>query len=199
VRSSDIVFSARNLAKAYGRNTLFRNVSFIVRRVDRLVIRGANGSGKTTLLNLILGRDWPDSGAIDFGAKVQLASVDQIPEDSDMDRSPLEICGIGTSARTLIACLKARPDRLNRPLRELSGGERTKAAFARVLDSGANLLLLDEPTNHLEIGAQEALEQALQRQPGTLIVVSHDRRFLQRISADATYLDLGARCGPGPI
>jgi ATP-binding cassette subfamily F protein 3 len=193
VRSGDIVLSAHNLAKAYGGKTLFRNLSFVVRRGDRLVIRGANGSGKTTLLNLILGRDRPDSGTIDFGAKVQLASVDQVPVDSDMDRAPLEICGAGTNARTLLACLKLRPDRLNRPLHELSGGERTKVALARVLDSGANLLLLDEPTNHLEVEAQEALEQALQLHPGTLIVVSHDRSFLQSISMEATYVDVGGR------
>jgi ATP-binding cassette subfamily F protein 3 len=107
-----------------------------------------------------------------------------------LDRSALDVCGAGTNARTLLACLKLRPDRLNRPLRELSGGEKTKVALARVLDSGANLLLLDEPTNHLEIEAQEALEQALNRYPGTLIVVSHDRSFLQRIGVEATYLDV---------
>jgi ATPase subunit of ABC transporter with duplicated ATPase domains len=163
----------------------------VVRRGDRLVIRGANGSGKTTLLNLILGRDQPDSGTIEFGAKVQMASVDQDPQDSNMERTPLEICGTGTSARTLLACLKLRPDRLNRPLCELSGGERTKVALASVLDSGANLLLLDEPTNHLEIEAQQALEQALLGHTGTLIVVSHHRSFLQSMNADVTYLDVG--------
>ena len=191
VRSGDIALSVQNVTKAYGGKTLFRNLSFVVRRGERVVIRGANGSGKTTLLNLILGRDQPDSGTIEFGAKVRMASVDQVPQDSNMDRTPLEICGTGTSARTLLACLKLRPDRLNRPLCELSGGERTKVALARVLDSGANLLLLDEPTNHLEIEAQQALEQALPRHPGTLIVVSHDRSFLQSMNADATYLDVG--------
>jgi ATP-binding cassette subfamily F protein 3 len=78
----------------------------------------------------------------------------------------------------LLACLKLRPDRIGRPLRELSPGERAKTALVRLLVSGANLLLLDEPTNHLEMEAQEALEQALIRFPGTLIVVSHDRSFV---------------------
>jgi ATP-binding cassette subfamily F protein 3 len=191
VRSGDIVFSAHDLAKTYGDKTLFRNLGFTVRRGARLVIRGANGSGKTTLLRLILGREQPDSGAIEFGTKVQVASVEQDALQSDLDRSALDVCGAGTNARTLLACLKLRPDRLNRPLRELSGGERTKVALARVLASGANLLLLDEPTNHLEIEAQEALEQALNHYPGTLIVVSHDRSFLQRIGVEATYLDVG--------
>ena len=176
---------------AYGGKILFRNVSFILRRGDRLVVRGPNGSGKTTLLNIILGRRQPDSGTIRFGAKVQLASVDQAPADLDLHRSPLEMCGTSTNARTLLACLKVRPDRINRPLRELSSGERTKVALARVLDSGANLVLLDEPTNHLEIEGQEALEQALERYPGTLIIVSHDRSFLQSIGSRARSLDVG--------
>src|SRR5262249_29966625 len=128
-----------------------------------------------------------------LGAKVRMATVDQVPEDVALDRSPLEICGAGTNARTLVACLKLRPERLNRPLHELSGGERTKVALARVLDSGANLLLLDEPTNHLEIEAQEAFEQALQQYPGALIVISHDRSFLQSIGPKASFLELGSR------
>jgi ATPase subunit of ABC transporter with duplicated ATPase domains len=117
--------------------------------------------------------------------------VDQVAEGLDLDRSPLQICGTGTNARTLLACLKLRPDRLTRPLQELSGGERTKVALARALDGGANLLLLDEPTNHLEIEAQEALERALLRYPGTLLIVSHDRSFLESIGPEATFLDLG--------
>jgi ATPase subunit of ABC transporter with duplicated ATPase domains len=101
------------------------------------------------------------------------------------------MCGTSENARTQLACLKVRPDRINRPLRELSGGERTKVALARVLDSGANLVLLDEPTNHLDIEAQEALERALERYPDTLIIVSHDRSFLQSIGSRARFLDVG--------
>jgi ATPase subunit of ABC transporter with duplicated ATPase domains len=191
-RSGDIVLSVNGLAKTYNGKALFRDLSFVVRRGERLVVRGGNGSGKTTLLNLILGRVRPDSGRIDFGAKVRMASVDQAPDDVALDRSPLEICGASTNARTLLACLKLRPERVHRPLRELSGGERTKVALARVLDSGANLLLLDEPTNHLEIEAQEALEQALQSYPGTLILVSHDRSFVESIGPEVRFLDLDA-------
>jgi len=88
---------------------------------------------------------------------------------------------VRTRLRTLLACLTLRPDRLNRPLHELSGGEQTKVALARILTSGANLLLLDEPTNHLEIEAHAALERALQLYPGTVIVVSHDRFFLDAV------------------
>jgi ATPase subunit of ABC transporter with duplicated ATPase domains len=190
--SGDVVVSAQGLAKAYGQRILFRNLSFVVRRGERLVIRGSNGSGKTTLLNIIQGKEQPDSGSVRLGEKTQLASLDQAPAGLELERSPLQICGTETQARTLLACLKLPADRLNRPLVELSGGERTKVALARILNSSANLLLLDEPTNHLEIEAQEALEQALQRYPGTLIAVSHDRSFVQAIGDEAIYLDLDA-------
>jgi len=102
----------------------------------------------------------------------------------------LDISGSDTAARTLLACLKLRPERLNRPLHELSGGERTKVELARILNSGANLLLLDEPTNHLEIEAQEALEKALRLYPGAVVVVSHDRFFIEALGPEVTLLDL---------
>jgi ATP-binding cassette subfamily F protein 3 len=198
-RGGEVALAASDVAKAHGGRTLFRDLSFVVRRGERLVIRGANGSGKTSLVNLILGRERPDAGTIEIGAGTRVASVDQIPGGFDLERSPLELCGTGTNARTLLACLKLRPDRLNRPLRELSGGERTKVALARVLDSGANLLLLDEPTNHLEIEAQEALERALARYPGAVVLVSHDRRFLENVAGEAGVVELGSKWEGGVV
>lgn len=194
-RSGDVVLVAAGLTKSYGSKTLFRDLSFHVRRGDRLVIRGPNGSGKTTLLNVITGCAPPDCGSVRHGANVEPAFLAQDPGGIDSELSPLEICGSDTAARTLLACLKVRPDCLNRPLRDLSGGERTKVALARILNSRANLLLLDEPTNHLEIEAQEALEQALCLYPGTLIVVSHDRAFLDALGPAVTYLDLSPSHG----
>ena len=122
------------------------------------------------------------------------ATVEQNPGELDLEPSPLDICGSDTSARTLLGCLKLRPDRLNRPLQELSGGERTKVALTRILTSGANLLLLDEPTNHLEIEAQEALEQALRLYPGTVIVVSHDRFFLDALGPELRIVESEPVC-----
>ena len=191
-RSGDIVVAGSGLTKTYGSKALFRDLSFHVRRGDRLAITGPNGSGKTTLLNLIQGTAPPDSGSVHFGANVDLGSVGQNTAGLDLDLTPLDVCGSGTAARTLLACLKLRPDRLNRPLQELSGGERTKVALARILTSGANLLLLDEPTNHLEIEAQEALEQALRLYPGTVIVVSHDRFFLDALGPGLSFLTLSS-------
>lgn len=189
-RSGDLVVSGDGLTKSYGPKSLFRDLSFHVRRGDRLAIVGPNGSGKTTLLNVIQGITPPDSGSVHLGANVEPAGVAQNAGGLDLSLSPLDICGSDTAGRTLLACLKLRPDCLNRPLHELSGGERTKVALARILASGANLLLLDEPTNHLEIEAQEALEQALQLYPGTLIVVSHDRFFLDALGPGLAFLDL---------
>jgi len=186
IHSGDVVITGDRLTKSYGPRTLFENLSFHVRRGDRLAILGPNGSGKTTLLNLIHGTTLPDSGCVRFGANVEMADIEQNPSGADLSRSPLDLCGSSTAARTLLACLKLRLDRLNRPLQELSGGERTKVALARILTSGANLLLLDEPTNHLEIEAQEALEQALQFYPGTVVVVSHDRFFLDSLDPITT-------------
>jgi ATP-binding cassette subfamily F protein 3 len=95
-------------------------------------------------------------------------------------------------ARTLLGCLKLPAACLNRPIRTLSGGERTKVAMASILNSSANLLLLDEPTNHLEIEAQEALEEALRSYPGTVVAVSHDRAFLEALGKEAQAIELGS-------
>jgi len=190
-RSGDVVLVAAGLTKSYGPKTLFRDLSFQVSRGDRLAITGANGSGKTTLMNIIGRCTPPDQGSVRYGANVEAAAVTQSLDALDSGLSPLEICGSDTGARTLLACLKLRPECLNRPLQQLSGGERTKVALARILNSSANLLLLDEPTNHLEIEAQEALEQALRFYPGTVIVVSHDRFFLDALGPSVTYLELG--------
>lgn len=190
VRSGDLVLVASRLAKSYGSRTLFQDLSFHVRRGERLAITGANGSGKTTLLNIIGGSVAPDQGSVRYGAKVEIGVMTQALADVDSGMSPVEICGMDTAARTLLACLKVRPECLNRPMRELSGGERTKVALARILNSKANLLLLDEPTNHLEIEAQEALEEALLMYPVTVVLVSHDRFFLEALGSIAS-LDLG--------
>ena len=189
-RSSDLVLVAEHLMKAYGSRILFRDLSFHLRRGGRLVIRGANGSGKTTLLNIVNGAVQPDAGLLRFGAHVQPATIAQDLSAGEMQLSPLDLCGGDTTARTLLACVRLRPECLNRPLAELSGGERTKVALARILNSGANLLLLDEPTNHLEIEAQEALEKALRLYPGALIAVSHNPFFIEAIGPEADFVDL---------
>jgi ATPase subunit of ABC transporter with duplicated ATPase domains len=172
---------------------LFEDLSFCLRPGDRLAVTGPNGSGKTTLLNALGGQRQPDAGVVRLGANVEIASIEQVLEQQlDFSQSPLEICGTSTMARTLLGCLKLPAACLNRPLRTLSGGERTKVAMASILNSSANLLLLDEPTNHLEIEAQEALEEALRSYPGTVVAVSHDRAFLEALGEEVQVIELGA-------
>ena len=170
---------------------LFSGLSFHLRRGDRLAITGPNGSGKTTLLRILAGQQPPDAGSIWIGSNAGIGSIEQVLDRQlDFSRSPLELCGASTMARTLLACLKVPVTCLNRPLAALSGGERTKVAMASILNSSANLLLLDEPTNHLEIEAQEALEEALRLYPGAVVAVSHDRAFLKALGEEAGVIAL---------
>ncbi len=183
-RSGDIALAVANLTKSYPGKPLFAGITFYLGRGERLAIKGPNGSGKTTLLRVLVGLEPADGGTVRFGAHVEAGYYAQDAENLNPAATPVEICGAGTLARTLLACLKVRPDRVNRPLGEASAGERAKVALVRLLVSGANLLLLDEPTNHLEIEAQEALEKTLTEYPGTIVLVSHDRSFLEAIAAD---------------
>ncbi len=185
-RSGDIVVSAENLAKTFGGKRLFENLTFFVARGDRLAIPGPNGCGKTTLLRILLGLENPDTGAVRMGANVVPGYFSQDSDDLPRAATPLELCGGSTLPRTLMGCLKLRPDRVNEPISDLSPGERAKVALVQLLVSGANLLLLDEPTNHLEIEAQEALEQTLAQFPGAIVMVSHDRSFLEGCGATAS-------------
>ena len=180
-RSGDIALSVDRLAKSYGSKHLFSDLTFHLARGERVALAGPNGSGKTTLLRILLGLELADAGRYQFGANVRAGYYAQEGENLDPAQTPLEICGGHVLARTLLACLKLPRDRVVQPVACLSAGERAKVALTRLLVSGANLLLLDEPTNHLEIEAQEAVEQTLAQYPGTVLLVSHDRRFLAAI------------------
>jgi ATP-binding cassette subfamily F protein 3 len=183
-RSGDVALTARNLAKCYPGKPLFKDLTFDLARGQRLAITGPNGSGKTTLLRVILGLETADAGTVQFGAHVVAGHYAQDAENLDHMATPLDLFGSSTLARTLLACLKVRPDRVDQSLAEASAGERAKVALVRLLVSGANLLVLDEPTNHLDIEAQEALEKTLAQYPGTIVLVAHDRSFLEAIAPD---------------
>jgi ATP-binding cassette, subfamily F, member 3 len=195
-RSGDIALAVTGLSKSYGGKRLFENLTFYLSRGERLAIAGPNGSGKTTLLRILCGIEQPDAGQVQLGANVELGYAAQDSDNLPLDRTPLEVCGSGTLARTLLGCLKVRPDRIADPLCNLSAGERAKVALVRLLVSGANLLLLDEPTNHLEIEAQEALEQTLAQFPGTIVIVSHDRSFLDALGPELQVVDLSRSLSP---
>jgi ATP-binding cassette, subfamily F, member 3 len=186
-RAGDVVLDVQRLAKAYDL-PLFSDLSFTLPRGQRLGILGPNGCGKTTLLRILLGQESPDSGTVQRGAKTEFGYFDQhlrLLDDSDTvlravwpnpDPSITE-----QGMRDLLGRFGLTGDIVYQRVGALSGGERSRAALARLVASGVNVLVLDEPTNHLDIWACESLEAALKEFDGTVLVVSHDRYFLNQV------------------
>jgi ATP-binding cassette subfamily F protein 3 len=186
-RTGDVVLEAEGLGKAYDR-PLFSDLSFQLPRGRRLGIMGPNGSGKTTLLRILLGEEKPDSGTVQRGHLVDFGYYDQhlktLPEDRPVIRAVWPEPDPDVSEqrmRDLLGRFGLTGDQVYQRVGDLSGGERSRAALARLVALGVNVLVLDEPTNHLDLWACEALEQALLEFEGTVIVVSHDRYFLNRV------------------
>jgi len=187
-RSGDVVFHVEDLAKAYGDKKLFEGLSFDVQRGKRVGIMGPNGSGKTTLLKILLGEEEPTEGIVRRGHLVQVGYLDQhlklLPEDKPVLRAvwpePDESL-TEQKMRDLLGSFGLQGETVDQPVGSLSGGERSRAALARLTVEGANVLVLDEPTNHLDIWACDSLEEAVRAFDGTVIVVSHDRYFLNRV------------------
>jgi ATP-binding cassette subfamily F protein 3 len=187
-RTGDWVIEASGLSKGFG-SPLFRDVSLQILRGDRVGIFGPNGSGKTTLLRTLLGELAPDSGSVRFGTNVeiayydqQLSSVDPELDVVDAVRPPGDPNFTPAQVRDLLARFGLKGDIVFQKVGSLSGGEKSKAALARVAALNANLLVLDEPTNHLDLWSRAALEEALRGFDGTLLFVSHDRYFLDRVA-----------------
>lgn len=181
-RSGEIVLRADRISAP----PLFDNLSLELRRAERLAIVGPNGSGKTTLLRMLALLDPPVAGTVQHGARVTMGYFAQEGENLDRSRRGIDICeeaaGNRTRAWTMLGCVRLRGDRASRTLAAMSTGERAKVALARLLLSHVNLLLLDEPANHLEIEAREAVESAIRAYPGSVVVVSHDRRFIANVA-----------------
>jgi len=195
-RAGDFPLRAARLTKSFGGKRVLHDVDLQLPLGARLAISGPNGCGKTTLLRILAGLEAPDHGDVQRSSGVRLGCLLQDASNLPPASTPLEICGSSTIARTLMGCLKLRPDCVNRPVSNLSPGECVKVALVQILSNGANLLLLDEPTEHLEIEAQEALEQALAAYPGTLVIVSHDRAFLTALGPDLRRIGLGGARQP---
>jgi ATP-binding cassette subfamily F protein 3 len=186
-RSGDIVVQADRLSKAYD-HPLFADLSFSLPRGKRLGIMGPNGSGKTTLLRVLMGEEPPDSGSAQLGHLVEFGYYDQhlqsLPPDEPVIRAvwPEPDPDIDEQKmRNLLGRFGLVGDQVYQRVGALSGGEKSRAALARLVALGVNVLVLDEPTNHLDLWACDALEQALLEFDGTAIVVSHDRYFLNRV------------------
>ncbi len=186
-RSGDVVLEVEDLAKGYDR-PLFTGLSFSLQRGKRLGIMGPNGSGKTTLLRVLLGDEEPDAGTVRMGHLVDVGYYDQHLKLLPPDKTAIEAVWPEPDPlidqqkmRDLLARFGITGDQVNQKVGQMSGGERSRVALARLVALGVNLLILDEPTNHLDIWACESLEDALREFEGTVIVVSHDRYFLNRV------------------
>ena len=188
-RSSSVVSTLSSAVFRQGDFTL-GPVSLQVNAGDRIGITGPNGAGKSTLLRALLGRQRPDDGTASLGASVQIGEIDQArsllvgQQALATAFTALVPEMVIEEVRTLLAKFGLKADHVNRPVEELSPGERTRAALALLQARGTNVLVLDEPTNHLDLAAIEQLEQALESYDGTLLLVTHDRRMLATVQTE---------------
>jgi len=188
----DLVIEAEGLKKAFGEKLLFENLSFRLPPGGIVGIIGPNGAGKTTLFRILTKEIKPDAGKLKFGESVRLSYVDQSRDSLNPSRSVWEEISDGqesiqvgtysTPSRGYVARFNFRGADQQKPVGELSGGERNRVHLAKLLKSGGNLLLLDEPTNDLDVETLRALEGALLGFPGCAVVISHDRWFLDRVA-----------------
>lgn len=200
-QSGKMVFEIDEVTKAYEGKVVVSHFSARVMRGDRIGLLGPNGIGKTTLLRMLLGDVQPDAGEIRRGANVQLAYYDQPREQLDPERTVVETISEGNDTVTIngrtihvngyLRDFLFPPERMRSPVKALSGGERNRLLLARLFTRPANVLVLDEPTNDLDLETLELLESQLIEWPGTLLLVSHDRTFLDHL-VTSTFVFEGA-------
>jgi ATP-binding cassette subfamily F protein uup len=190
--SGKLVIEAKKISKSYGDQPVVRDFSIRIQRGDRIGIVGPNGAGKTTLLNLLTGALAPDSGSIRLGANLAMVTLDQRREGLDPERTLAEtltdgsgdMVSVGESWKHVIGYMKDflfTPEQARTPVARLSGGERGRLMLARALARPSNLLVLDEPTNDLDLETLDLLQEMLADYAGTVLLVSHDRDFLDRV------------------
>ncbi|MHC2437399.1 ABC-F family ATP-binding cassette domain-containing protein [Bradyrhizobium sp. USDA 4451] len=191
-KSGRLVIEAKNIAKAFGERKIVDGFSTRIQRGDRVGIVGPNGAGKTTLVHLLIGNDPPDSGSVRLGANIEMATLDQHRESLDPKLTLAEaLTGgrgdhvmVGDKSKHVIGYMKDflfAQEQRGTPLEALSGGERGRLMLARALAKPSNLLILDEPTNDLDLETLDVLEDMLGDYEGTVILISHDRDFLDRV------------------
>lgn len=197
--SGRVVAEVKEVSFAYAERPVIRDFSGVILRGDKLGLIGPNGSGKTTLLRVLLGQLTPQAGEIKLGANLEVAYFDQMRAELDPDRTVQDNLSdgqdsllVGGRPRHVISYLKDflfTPDRAHSPVRVLSGGERNRLLLAKLFAQPANLLVLDEPTNDLDRDTLELLENLLVEFEGTVLVVSHDRQFLNNVAAGILALE----------
>jgi ATP-binding cassette subfamily F protein uup len=198
-RSGKLVAELEHVSHGFDGKQVIRDFSLRVRRGDRIGIVGANGAGKSTLVRILLGELQPDSGQVRLGSKLEIAYSDQLRGKLDPEKNLIDnVCGgqdfidIGGRRRHAISYLGDflfSPDRVRTPVKALSGGEQNRAVLARLFSKPANLLVLDEPTNDLDIETLELLEEILLGFEGTVLLVSHDREFMDNVVTSLLVLD----------
>jgi energy-dependent translational throttle protein EttA len=191
-RLGDTVIEVSGLRKGYGDRLLIEDLTFSLPRAGIVGIIGPNGAGKTTLFRMLVGTEEPDAGSVEIGETVQLSYVDQSRDALQADRTVyqeitqgVEIIKVGSRelpARAYVSSFGFRGTDQQKPVGVLSGGERNRVHLAKLLQAGGNVLLLDEPTNDLDVDTLRALEAGLESFPGCVVVISHDRWFLDRIA-----------------
>ncbi|TGD73863.1 ATP-binding cassette domain-containing protein [Mangrovimicrobium sediminis] len=190
-RSGKVVAELQHVSHRYGDKVILRDFSTVVQRGDRIGIVGPNGAGKSTLVKILLGELAPDSGTVKLGSKLEVAYSDQLRGQLDPEKNLIDnVCGgqefIETGGRrrhaiSYLGDFLFGPERVRTPVKALSGGEQNRAVLARLFTRPANLLVLDEPTNDLDIETLELLEEILLDFDGTVILVSHDREFMDNV------------------
>jgi ATP-binding cassette subfamily F protein 3 len=197
-RSGAIALTADRVTAGYGERKIVNMLTMVIRRGERYAIIGPNGSGKSTLLKTFAGRLEPLEGTVAYGHNVHVGYYDQTLGDLNPKGSVIdEIWNLDTTqteeqARSYLAQFSFFDDDVFKKTRDLSGGEKGRLALAKIMFTGGNLMLLDEPTNHLDVYTREALEEALERFTGALVVVSHDRYFIDRVAENVIVVDDGA-------
>jgi len=188
IASGNDVMAVKGLSMAFGNNRLFSDLDFLVKRGDRVFISGPNGCGKSTLIKLMMKKLAPSAGRIDMGYNVEIGYYDQ--ENQNLDASKTVLDELWDAYPTLperrirstLAWFKFFGEDVYKSVGVLSGGERARLTLSKLILSHMNLLILDEPTNHLDIDSKEALEEALEQFDGTIIAVSHDRYFIEKLA-----------------
>ncbi len=205
-RSGKLVAELKNVSQSYNGRKIIHNLSTVVIRGDKVGIIGPNGAGKTTLLNIILGKLKPDSGEMREGTKLEIAYFDQLrsplldEEKTAIDaigdgKEFVEIAGVRKHVYTYLQDFLFTPDRARCPVRVLSGGERSRLLLAQLFSRPSNLLVLDEPTNDLDMETLDLLEERLVEYSGTVLMVSHDREFLNNVVTRSLVYEGGGRVG----